>query len=232
VLDGEVISAPTIQSAITGGQGVITGGVGGFSSQEATEFATLLRAGALPAKLTPLEERTVGPDLGADSIRAGTIASIVGTLALAVFMILTYGRFGVYAVIALVVNIALILGTMTLAGFTLTLPGIAGLVLTIGAAVDANVLIFERIREELRGGRAPLQAVETGYTEASRTIFDANMTNVIAAVIMLIYGTGPIKGFAILLSIGIVTSVFTAVTFCRMLTVLHLRRARPAKLIL
>ena len=229
ILDGEVISAPVINSPITGGSGVITGN---FDSKEATELATLLRAGALPAKLTVLEEQTVGPDLGADSIRAGTIAAIVGTIALALFMIATYGRFGVFAVVALVVNIALIFGAMTLFRATLTLPGIAGLVLTIGAAVDANVLIFERIREELRGNRPVLQAVEAGYTEASRTIFDANMTNVIAAAIMFFFGTGPIKGFAILLLIGVVTSVFTAVTFCRMMVAFHLRRARPAKLIL
>jgi preprotein translocase subunit SecD len=232
ILDGVVISAPTINSPITGGSGVITGGAGGFDPKEATELATLLRAGALPAKLTVLEERTVGPDLGADSIRAGTIASIIGTIALALFMIATYGRFGVYAVIALFVNIALIFGAMTLFGFTLTLPGIAGLVLTIGAAVDANVLIFERIREELRAGRNTMHALESGYTEASRTIFDANMTNVIAAIVMLLFGSGPIKGFAILLLIGIITSVFTAVTFCRMMTALYVRRARPARLIL
>jgi preprotein translocase subunit SecD len=229
ILDDQVISAPTINSPILGGQGVITGN---FDTKEASEFAALLRAGALPAPLTILEERTVGPDLGADSIRSGTIAAIVGTAALALFIFVTYGRFGLYANLALVFNIILILAIMTVFGATLTLPGIAGLVLTIGAAVDANVLIYERIREEMRNGRATRNAVEMGYTEAIRTIWDANITNLIAAGIMLWFGTGPIKGFAVLLTIGIFTSVFTAVTFCRMLTAGYMNRVRPAKLIL
>ena len=167
-------------------------------------------AGALPVDLTVIEERTVGPDLGADSIRLGAIASILATLAVMAFMLITYGRFGVYANIALILNALLILGIMAIFNATLTLPGIAGFVLTIGAAVDANVLINERIREELRRGRKILDAVETGYTEASTAIFDANITNVIAAVIMFMFGTGPIRGFAVVLMIGIVTSVFTA----------------------
>jgi preprotein translocase subunit SecD len=229
ILDDQVISAPTIQSPILGGQGVITGS---YDSKGASEFAALLRAGALPAPLTILEERTVGPDLGADSVRAGSIAALVGTGALVLFMFVTYGRFGLYANLALIFNIVLILGVMTLFGATLTLPGIAGLVLTIGAAVDANVLIFERIREEMRNGRATRNAVEMGYTEAIVTIWDANITNLIAAGVMLWFGTGPIKGFAVLLTIGIFTSVFTAVTFCRMLTAGYMNRVRPAKLVL
>jgi preprotein translocase subunit SecD len=224
-----VISAPTINSPILGGSGVITGD---YDSKSASEFAALLRAGALPAPLTILEERTVGPDLGADSIRSGSIAALVGTGALILFMFVTYGRFGLYANLALIFNVVLILGTMTLFGATLTLPGIAGLVLTIGAAVDANVLIFERIREEMRNGRATRNAVEMGYTEAIRTIWDANITNLIAAGVMLWFGTGPIKGFAVLLTIGIFTSVFTAVTFCRMLTAGYMNRVRPTKLVL
>jgi preprotein translocase subunit SecD len=229
ILDNKVISAPTINSPILGGQGVITGD---YDSKSASEFAALLRAGALPAPLTILEERTVGPDLGADSIRSGSVAGLVGTGALILFMLVTYGRFGVYANLALIFNVILILGIMTVFGATLTLPGIAGLVLTIGAAVDANVLIFERIREEMRNGRATRNAVEMGYTEAIRTIWDANITNLIAAGVMLWFGTGPIKGFAILLTIGIFTSVFTAVTFCRMLTAGYMNRVRPTKLVL
>jgi preprotein translocase subunit SecD len=229
ILDSKVISAPTINSPILGGQGIITGD---YDSKGASEFAALLRAGALPAPLTILEERTVGPDLGADSIRSGSIAALVGTAALILFMFVTYGRFGLYANLALIFNVVLILGAMTLFGATLTLPGIAGLVLTIGAAVDANVLIFERIREEMRNGRATRNAVEMGYTEAIRTIWDANITNLIAAGVMLWFGTGPIKGFAVLLTIGIFTSVFTAVTFCRMLTSGYMNRVRPTKLVL
>jgi preprotein translocase subunit SecD len=229
VLDGKVISAPTIQSAIIGGSGVITGN---FSPQEASELAALLRAGALPAPLTVLEERTVGAELGKDSIEAGEIASLIGTALVVAFMIVTYGRFGIYATLALVFNVFMILGAMSLGQFTMTLPGIAGLVLTVGTAVDANVLIYERIREELRNGRTVMNAVEAGYTEASRAIFDANITNLIAAALMFWFGSGPIKGFAIVLTIGIITSVFTAITFCRMLTVWYLRRARPAKLVL
>jgi preprotein translocase subunit SecD len=229
VLDGKVISAPTIQSAIIGGSGVITGN---FSVEGATELAALLRAGALPAPLTVLEERTVGAELGADSIRAGEIASIIGTLLVVGFMVISYGRFGIYATIALVFNVILILAIMSIGQFTMTLPGIAGLVLTVGTAVDANVLIYERIREEMRAGRTLLNAVDAGYREASRAIFDANITNLIAAALMFWFGSGPIKGFAVVLTIGIITSVFTAITFCRLLTVSYLRRARPASLTL
>lgn len=227
VLDGEVISAPRINEPILGGSGIITGN---FTTASANELAILLRAGQLPAKLEILEERTVGPDLGADSIRAGMIASIIGTVAVVVFMIATYGRFGLFANLALILNVVLILGVMSVFGATLTLPGIAGLVLTIGTAVDANVLIFERIREELRTGRSVLNAVDAGYREASRAIWDANITNVIAAALMMWFGSGPVKGFAVVLTIGIVTSVFTGVTVCRLFNVLWLRHARPDKI--
>lgn len=229
VLDDEVISAPRINEPILGGSGIISGS---FTVESANNLSILLRSGALPAKLNILEERTVGPDLGADSIRAGQIASIIGTALVVVLMIITYGRFGVYSVIALIFNLVMLLAILTVTGATLTLPGIAGLVLTMGAAVDANVLIFERIREELRAGRTVVSAVETGYREASRAIWDANITNVIAAALMFWFGSGPIKGFAVVLTIGIVTSVYTGVTVCRWMTVLWMRSARPQKLII
>jgi preprotein translocase subunit SecD len=229
ILDNEVLSAPTIQSAILGGSGQITGD---FTAESANELAGLLRAGALPAKLSIIEERTVGPSLGKDSIDAGVRASIIGTIAVIFLMLITYGRFGLFATIALLFNVVLILATLCLFGATLTLPGIAGLVLTVGTAVDANVLIFERIREELRNGRSPMPAVEAGYREASRAIFDANISNVIAAVMMFAFGSGPIKGFAIVLSIGIVTSVFTGVTVCRLMSAWYMRTARPQKLVI
>jgi preprotein translocase subunit SecD len=229
ILDGKVISAPRINEPILGGSGIIQGN---FTTESANELAILLRSGKLPVELTVIEERTVGPDLGADSIRAGAIASVLATMFVAIFMIMTYGRFGIYAVLALFLNALLIFATMSALGATLTLPGIAGFVLTIGAAVDANVLINERIREELRKGRAVVASIETGYKEASRTIFDANVTNVIAAVIMFWFGSGPIKGFAIVLTIGIITSVFTAVTVTRLMVSLWLRRARPQALVL
>lgn len=229
ILDNEIISAPRINEPILGGSGIISGG---FTVEEANNLAVLLRAGALPAPLQILEERTVGPDLGADSIRAGMIASIIGTVAVLVLMAACYGRFGLFANLALVLNVIMILGIMSFLGATLTLPGIAGLVLTIGTAVDANVLIFERIREELRAGRNTLSAVDAGYREASRAIWDANITNVIAAGLMMWFGSGPVKGFAVVLTIGIITSVFTGVTVCRMFNVLWLKRARPAKLAL
>jgi preprotein translocase subunit SecD len=189
-----------------------------------------LRSGALPVDLTIVEERSVGPDLGADSIRRGVLAAVIGTTAILVLMFLVYGRFGMYANVALVINVLMILGVMSFANATLTLPGIAGFVLTIGAAVDANVLINERIREELKRGRRVVQAIEFGYKEASRAIFDANSTNVIAAVLLFIFGSGPIRGFAVVLMIGIVTSVFTAVTITRMWVSLWVKRTRPTEL--
>lgn len=229
ILDNKVISAPNINEPILGGAGIISGS---FTTQSANELAVLLRSGKLPVALTVIEERTVGPDLGADSIRAGAIASLVATVLVIGFMIMTYGRFGLYATAALVFNALAILAIMTVTGATLTLPGIAGFVLTIGAAVDANVLINERIREEQRRGRGIVQAIETGYKEASRTIWDANITNIIAAIIMFWFGSGPIKGFAVVLSIGIATSVFTAVNFTRLLVALWLRGKRPAALVI
>ncbi len=229
VLDGKVISAPTINTAILGGNGEITGGGG---TEEANNLAIVLRSGKLPVDLKVVEERTVGPDLGADSIRSGAIAASVAVLAVSVLMIAAYGRFGVYAVLALILNILLILGIMSVGGFTLTLPGIAGLVLTIGAAVDANVLINERIREEQRKGRGVVASVEVGYRDATRTIWDANSLNIIVAIIMFIFGSGPVKGFAVVLSIGIATSVFTAVTVTRLMVSRWLASRRPQALVI
>src|SRR3546814_350255 len=224
VLDGKVLSAPSINEPILGGSAQISGS---FSVASANALAISLRSGALPVKMTVVEERTVTPELGADSIRKGAIAGIIATVSVLVLMIIVYGRFGVYACIALMFNVFLIVATMAAFNATLTLPGIAGFVLTIGAAVDANVLINERIREELKRGRKVFQAIELGYSEASRAIFDANVTNVIAASLMFWFGSGPIKGFAVVLTIGIVTSVFTAVTVTRMFVAHWLRTKRP-----
>ncbi len=227
ILDEKILSAPNINEPILGGQAQISGN---FTVESANQLAIALASGKLPVKLNVIEERTVGPELGKDSIRKGTIASVVATLAVVLFMLVTYGRFGVYATAGLVVNALLILGIMAIFGSALTLPGIAGFVLTIGAAVDANVLINERIREEQRRGRKILDSIETGYREASTAIFDANITNVIAAALMWYFGSGPIRGFAVVLMIGIVTSVFTAVNFTRMLVALWVRRKRPRAL--
>jgi preprotein translocase subunit SecD len=227
ILDNVVLSAPNINEPIMGGSAQISGS---FTVQSANELAISLRSGRLPVELHVVQERTVGPELGADSIRLGAIAGIVATLAVIVFMLITYGRFGVYTTIGLVLNALMILGIMAFFNATLTLPGIAGFVLTIGAAVDANVLINERIREEQRRGRKLLDSLESGYREASTAIFDANITNVIAAVLMFYFGSGPIRGFAVVLAIGIITSVFTAVNVTRMLVGLWVRRARPKEL--
>ncbi len=227
ILDDKILSAPNINEPILGGQAQISGS---FTVESANALAISLASGKLPVKLNVIEERTVGPELGKDSIEKGTIASIIATLAVILFMLVTYGRFGVYATAALLVNALMILGIMALFNATLTLPGIAGFVLTIGAAVDANVLINERIREEQRRGRKILDSIETGYKEASTAIFDANITNVIAAALMWYFGSGPIRGFAVVLMIGIVTSVFTAVNFTRMLVALWIRRKRPRAL--
>ena len=227
ILDDKVLQAPNIIQPILGGNAQISGG---FTVESATNLAVALQSGKLPVKLNVIEERTVGPELGRDSIEKGVIASIVATLAVILFMVVTYGRFGVYATVALIVNALLILGVMAVFNSALTLPGIAGFVLTIGAAVDANVLINERIREEQRRGRKILDALESGYTEASTAIFDANITNVIAAALMWYFGSGPIRGFAVVLMIGIVTSVFTAVNFTRMLVALWVKRKRPRAL--
>jgi preprotein translocase subunit SecD len=227
VLDGKVISAPNIQGPILGGSGIITGR---FSVQEANDLALLLRAGALPAPLIILEERTVGPGLGADSIEAGKIASIVGLAGVIIFMVVCYGRFGVYADIVLMFNIILIGAALSILQATLTLPGIAGIVLTIGMAVDANVLIFERIREETRNGLGPIAAIDSGYKRAIKTIVDANVTTLIAAVLLYEFGSGPVRGFAVTLAIGILTSMFTAIMVTRLLVVLWLRRTKPKTL--
>jgi len=227
ILDDKILSAPNINEPILGGRAQISGS---FTVQSAHDLAVSLASGKLPVKLNVIEERTVGPDLGKDSIHKGVIASLVGTLGVIIFMLVTYGRFGVYANIALVVNAFLILGIMAMFNATLTLPGIAGFILTIGAAVDANVLINERIREEIRRGRRLHDAVDTGYREAMRAIFDANVTHVISAGIMAYFGSGPVRGFAVVLLIGVLTSVFTAVYFTRMLVALWIRRTRPRAL--
>jgi len=224
ILDGSVISAPNIEGPILGGSGVIQGG---FTFQSANDLAIQLKSGALPVALKVIEERTVGPELGKDSIDAGIKASIIAVILVVLFMLVTYGRFGLYANYAVVINVLVIMGVLAVLNGTLTLPGIAGFVLTIGTAVDANVLINERIREERRRGRSVIQSVELGYKEASRTIFEANMTHAISGVVMLLLGSGPVKGFAVVLLIGIATSVFTAVTFTRMLVVMWLRKHRP-----
>ena len=225
ILDKKVISAPVIREPILGGSGQISGG---FTIEEANDLAILLRAGALPAPLTIIEERTVGPGLGADSVEAGRIASIIGLVAVLAFIIISYGLFGVFANIALAVNIALIVGTLSLLQATLTLPGIAGIVLTIGMAVDANVLIFERIREEIRAGKTPIAAIEAGYNRALGTILDANITTFIAAMILFQLGSGPVRGFSVTLAIGIVTSVFTAFTVTRLMVAYWVRTRRPS----
>ena len=228
VLDGEIITAPNIRSAITGGSGFIEGG---FTMESARDLSLLLNAGALPAKLTIVEERTVDPSLGADSIRAGKVASVIGLMGVAFFMWLSYGlRFGTIANLALTTNIILIAAALSLFGSTLTLPGIAGIILTIGMAVDANVLIFERIREETYNGKTPINAIQTGYERSMAPILDANITTLIAAITLYFVGSGPVRGFAVTLAVGIVMSVFTAVIFARLLTATWLRGKRPKSL--
>ncbi|WP_170564710.1 protein translocase subunit SecD [Ruegeria atlantica] len=224
ILDDEVISAPVIQSHIPGGSGIITGN---FTVEESTNLAVLLRAGALPAGLEFLEERTIGPELGQDSIDAGKVATIVAFAAVLVFMALSYGLFGIFANIALIINVGLLFGLLSLIGATLTLPGIAGIVLTVGMAVDANVLIFERIREELKSAKGPARAIELGYEKALSAILDANVTTFITAVILFAMGSGPVRGFAITLGLGILTSVFTAIFVTRLMIVIWFERRRP-----
>ena len=228
VLDDKVISAPRIQSHIAGGSGIITGN---FTVEESTNLAVLLRAGALPASLTFLEERTIGPELGQDSINAGRLAAGVAMVAVVFYMIASYGLFGVFASIALAVNIALIFGALSIVGGTLTLPGIAGIVLTIGMAVDANVLVFERIREEIRATKSPARAIELGYERALSAIVDANVTTFITAAVLFAVGAGPVRGFAITLGIGIITSVFTALYVTRGITTIWFNRTRPKKIV-
>jgi preprotein translocase subunit SecD len=224
VLDDEVISAPVIQSAIPGGSGIITGN---FSVEESTDLAVLLRAGALPAELIFLEERTIGPELGQDSIDAGRIAAIIAMVAVSLFMFASYGLFGLFANIALAINMALLFGVLAMIGGTLTLPGIAGIVLTIGMAVDANVLVFERIREELRTQKNPVRAIEIGYERAMSAIVDANLTTLITAAVLFYFGAGPVRGFAVALALGIITSVFTALLVTKQMIAIWYGWRRP-----
>jgi preprotein translocase subunit SecD len=224
VLDNEVISAPVIREPITGGQGQISGS---FTVQSANDLAVLLRAGALPAPLTVVEERTVGPGLGQDSIEKGELAAYVGSILVIVFMLVTYRLFGVFANIAVAINVAMIFGLLSLLNATLTLPGIAGIVLTVGIAVDSNVLIYERIREELRGGRTAITAIDAGFKRALSTILDSNITTFIAAAVLFYIGTGPVRGFAVTLGIGIITTVFTAFTLTRLIVAGWVRWKRP-----
>jgi protein-export membrane protein SecD len=225
LLDEKVITAPRINEPILGGTGQISGN---FTVEKATDLAVLLRSGALPAKLTVIEERTVGASLGADSIAAGKKAALLGLAMVVVFMFAAYGLFGLFANLALLINIALIFGVLSLMGSTLTLPGIAGIVLTMGIAVDANVLINERIREEMRSGKSPISAVEAGYTRAMATIIDSNVTTLISTLVLFWLGSGPVRGFAVTLSVGIITSMFTAVTVTRLMVAYWLRWTRPS----
>ena len=227
VLDNEVISAPVIQSHIPGGSGIITGQ---FTVEETTDLAVLLRSGALPAELVFLEERTVGPELGRDSIEAGRTASLFALAAVFGFMVLAYGFFGVFAALALLVNLVLLLGAMSLIGATLTLPGIAGIVLTMGMAVDSNVLIYERMRDEIRAGKRPAQVIEAGFDRALSAIVDANVTTLIVAIVMFFLGAGPIRGFAVTLGIGILTTLFSAVFVTRLIITIWFNWRRPRTL--
>ena len=227
VLDDVIMSAPNINEPIAGGNVQITGS---FTIEEAQDLAAIIEAGEMPAKVQFLDQRTVSATLGADSIRAGTRASIIGLILVAIFMIIAYGLMGGFAVVSLTTNIILILGALSGLGATLTLPGIAGIILTIGMAVDANVLVFERIREEQLNGRSPMTAVQVGYEKALSTILDANITTFIAAAVLYMLGSGPVKGFAVTLAIGILTSVFTAFVVTRLFTVMWLKSFRPKKL--
>jgi preprotein translocase subunit SecD len=224
VLDNKVISAPVIREPILGGSGQISGN---FTVQSANDLAILLRAGALPAPLTIIEERTVGPGLGQDSINAGEHAAYVGAALVVIFMLATYGLFGLFANIAVAVNVAMIFGVLSLLSATLTLPGIAGIVLTVGIAVDSNVLIYERIREEVRAGRSAINAIDAGFSRALATILDSNITTFIAAAVLFYIGTGPVRGFAVTLGIGIITTLFTAFTLTRLIVAYWVRLWRP-----
>jgi preprotein translocase subunit SecD len=229
VLDNEVISAPVIREPILGGSGQISGS---FTVQQANDLAILLRAGALPAKLTPIEQRVVGAGLGQDSIVNGTRAAYLGAVLVVLSMLLIYGKFGLIANVAVAVNVAMIFGVLSLINATLTLPGIIGIVLTIGIAVDSNVLIYERIREEVRGGRTAIAAIDAGFTRALATILDSNITTFIAAAVLFFIGTGPVRGFAVTLGVGIVTTVFTAFTLTRLIVSWWVRWKRPTRLLI
>jgi protein-export membrane protein SecD len=227
VLDDKVISAPVINTPITGGRGQISGN---FTAQSANDLSVLLRAGALPAPLTVVEERSVGPELGADSIRAGAYSLAVGFILVIVYMAVFYGLFGWFANVALVINLILQIAILSMLEATLTLPGMAGILLTLGVAVDANILINERIREEVRHGRTPLNALETGYKRAFGTIIDSNATAFLAHVMLFIFGSGPVRGFAVTITVGIVTTLFTATIVARLLTVRWYIRNKPQAL--
>jgi len=226
ILDNQVISAPVIREPILGGSGQISGS---FTVESANDLAILLRAGALPAPLTFIEERTVGPGLGQDSIAKGKISAYVGAAMVIAFMLVTYGLFGLFANIAVAINVAMIFGVLSMLNATLTLPGIAGIVLTVGIAVDSNVLIYERIREEVRGGRTPINAIDAGFSRALATILDSNITTFIAAAVLFYIGTGPVRGFAVTLGIGIITTVFTAFTLTRLIVAYWVRARRPQR---
>lgn len=226
ILDNQVISAPVIREPILGGSGQISGS---FTVESANDLAILLRAGALPAPLTIIEERTVGPGLGQDSIAKGKLSSYVGAAMVIAFMLVTYGLFGLFANIAVAINVAMIFGILSLLNATLTLQGIAGIVLTVGIAVDSNVLIYERIREEVRGGRTPINAIDAGFSRALATILDSNITTFIAAAVLFYIGTGPVRGFAVTLGIGIITTVFTAFTLTRLIVAYWVRWRRPQR---
>jgi preprotein translocase subunit SecD len=223
ILEGVVKSAPVIRERISGGTAQITGN---FTPQEARDLAIVLRAGALPAPVNIVEERSIGPSLGQDSIHKGTLSTVYGFIAVVVFMLVYYRLFGLVADVALIFNLILIVAAMSMIGATLSLPGIAGIVLTVGMAVDANVLIFERIREELRNGRTPLAAVDAGFDRAFVTIVDSNVTTLIAAVVLFQFGSGPVKGFAVTLTIGLLASMFTAITVTRAIIALSLGRRK------
>ena len=226
ILDNQVISAPVIREPILGGSGQISGS---FTVESANDLAILLRAGALPAPLTIIEERTVGPGLGQDSIAKGKLSSYVGAAMVIAFMLVTYGLFGLFANIAVAINVAMIFGILSMLNATLTLPGIAGIVLTVGIAVDSNVLIYERIREEVRAGRTPINAIDAGFTRALATILDSNITTFIAAAVLFYIGTGPVRGFAVTLGIGILTTVFTAFTLTRLIVAYWVRWRHPQR---
>ncbi len=227
VLDDKVLTAPVIREPITGGRGQISGS---FNAQSATDLSVLLRAGALPAPLTVVEERSVGPELGADSIRAGAISLGVGFLLVIAFMAIFYGFFGWIANVALVVNLMLMLAILSLLEATLTLPGMAGILLTLGMAVDANILINERIREETKNNRKPVAAMEAGFRKAYSTIIDSNVTALLAHVMLFVFGSGPVRGFAVTITVGIVTTMFTATVLARLMMVRWYTARRPALL--
>jgi protein-export membrane protein SecD len=224
ILDDEIVSAPRINEPILGGSGQISGN---FTTEEAQNLAIVLRSGALPAKLTVVEERTVGPSLGSDSINAGFMAAVIGLALVMIFMVVAYGLFGLFANLALLINLVMLIAVMSFVGFTLTLPGIAGIVLTMGMAVDSNVIIFERIREEWRNGRTAMNSIETGFKFALATILDSNLTALIAAVVLFGVGSGPVRGFAVTHAIGILTTMFTAFTVTRFIVALWVMRAKP-----